>query len=101
MPANEPIFATVETWVSTYPTWESLVSLKANLAQYGLSPLEWRMHPEPYSEMMIHIASKPVANPYADYKSILGAPLVIDSTIETSRARCMCNVQTITMKGLE
>ena len=92
------IHATSEVWATTVPMWSALVALKANLAEFGFKPLQWRMHPKPYSEMMMGLAaSPPSANPFSTYTSILGAPLLIDATLEESQARCMFDWSPVTL----
>lgn len=95
---TELLVLTQETWGTTYPTWDALVSYKDDLATFGFEPLEWRMHPKPYAEMMRSLPVSAYVDDFASERRMLGAPLVLDANIEESRARCLVRVEGVSLR---
>lgn len=87
----EPLFVTEEWWVSTSPDFGSMTSMKAHLAEFCEKPMQWRMHPMAYANLMGRIHDQSLRN-YRNYTGameMLGAPVIQDVTVEPSQCKVL------------
>ena len=94
----EPVQYTREVWGYTGPEWGSMVAYRALLGQYGIEPLEWRMHPmnlervrqegSPGEWFSVGWDTDGKAGAW----KVFGAPLILDSTLEENKVRVLLEV---------
>lgn len=93
-----------ESWINTGPEWDSMVTLTAQVRDYGFTPMQWRVHPAAYHKLLEEIAlatdEEGIAlalytspgDPYGRAREVLGAPLTLDATLAETDARLLIQV---------
>jgi hypothetical protein len=84
---TDPLDITEERHVAAKPEWDAMVALSARVAEINEPVIEWRMHPAAYHEFLNGIPV-PVGDFTFSYaREVLGAPLIIDQTLEEGTCR--------------